>query len=165
MHNFGNHFFLINRLLSNEEWFLASFYIPSKLTNLTPDIADRIYAAYRSDLAIRMSLMMRLLDGKPVGVSKMKSQVDFSTSLNVTDPDLYPSIYRIICILLTMPVSSATSERSFSAMQCVKSYLRSTMGDERLSNLSLLHVHRHLNVDVDTAINDFISRKSRRLDF
>jgi hypothetical protein len=68
-------------LLSNEEWFLASFYIPSKLTNLTPDIADRIYAAYRSDLAIRMSLMMRLLDGKPVGVSKMKSQVDFSTSL------------------------------------------------------------------------------------
>jgi hypothetical protein len=50
-------------------------------------------------------------------------------------------------------------------MQCMKSYLRSTMGDERLSNLSLLHVHWHLNVDVDTAINDFISSKSRRLDF
>jgi hypothetical protein len=49
IHNFGNHFFLTNRLLSNEEWFLASFYIPSKLANLAPDIADRIYAAYRSE--------------------------------------------------------------------------------------------------------------------
>ena len=92
----------------------------------------------------------------------MKSQVDFSTSLM---SQTLTFTHRIIWILLTMPVSSATSERSFGAMQRVKSYLRSPMGDERLSNVFLLHVHRHLNVDVDTAIKDFISRKSRRLNF
>ena len=46
--------------------------------------------------------------------------------------ELYPAIYSIISIFLTMPVSSATSERSFSAMRYIKVYIRSTMGDERL---------------------------------
>jgi len=47
----------------------------------------------------------------------------------------YPAIYNIISILLTMPVSSSTSQRFFSAVRRLKSYLRSTMGDERRSNL------------------------------
>ena len=40
-------------------------------------------------------------------------------TLHATNRDLYPAIYSIICILLTMPVSSATSERSFSAIRRV----------------------------------------------
>ena len=51
-------------------------------------------------------------------------------TLHATNRDLYPAIYIIICILLTLPVSSATSERSFSAIRRVKSYLWSTIGDE-----------------------------------
>ena len=61
-------------------------------------------------------------------------------TLHATHRDLFPAIYRIICIFLTMPVLSATSERSFSAMRRVKSYLRSTIGDERLFNVSLMHI-------------------------
>jgi len=39
-------------------------------------------------------------------------------TLHATNRDLYPAfINSIISILLTMPVSSATSERSFSAMR------------------------------------------------
>jgi hypothetical protein len=54
-----------------------------------------------------------------------------------------------------MSVSSATSERSFSAMRRVKSYLRSTIGDELLSNLSLMHIHRH--VQVKHGVNGYFS--------
>ena len=46
-------------------------------------------------------------------------------------------------------MSSASSERSFSAMLRVKICLRATMGDERLSNLSLLHNHRTRNLSVE----------------
>jgi N-glycosylase/DNA lyase len=49
----------------------------------------------------------------------------------------------------------ATSERSFSSMRRVKSYLRSTMGNERLSNLSLMHIHRHAQVDLNMIIDNF----------
>ena len=51
--------------------------------------------------------------------------------LNVTNQDLYPNIYAIFTVLITMPVSSASTERSFSAMRSVKNCLRATMGDER----------------------------------
>jgi hypothetical protein len=41
-------------------------------------------------------------------------------TLNVTNQDLYPNIYAIFTVLITMPVSSAFNERSFSAVHCVK---------------------------------------------
>ena len=55
----------------------ASFYIPSKLANLSPDIADRIYAAYCSDLGdknefddeiARWKICWSLEDEKPGGL-------------------------------------------------------------------------------------------------
>ena len=80
-------------------------------------------------------------------------------TLNVTNQDLHPNIYAIFILLITMPVSSASSERSFSAIRCVKNSLRATMGDERLSNLSLLHIHRTRNLSVEDVINKFAARK------
>jgi hypothetical protein len=58
-------------------------------------------------------------------------------TLNVTNQDLYPNIFAIFTVLITMPVSSASSERSFSAMRRVKNCLRATMGDQRLSKKCL----------------------------
>ena len=85
-------------------------------------------------------------------------------TLNVTNQDLYPNIYAIFT-LITMPVSLASSERSFSAMRHIKNCLIATMGDERLSNLSLLHIHRTRNISVEDVINKFAVRKNRRLDY
>jgi hypothetical protein len=76
-------------------------------------------------------------------------------TLHATNRDLYPDIFSIISILLAMLVYSGTSERSFSAMRRVKSYLGSTIGDGRLPNLSLMHIHRHVQVDLDMIIDDF----------
>ena len=44
-------------------------------------------------------------------------------ALHATNRDLYPAIYIIISILLAMPVSSTTSERSCNAMGRMKSIL------------------------------------------
>jgi hypothetical protein len=84
-------------------------------------------------------------------------------TLNVTNQDRYPNIYAIFTVLKTKPVSSASNERSFSAMRRVKNCLRATMGDERLSNLSLLNIHRKRNLSVEDVINNFAVRKNRRL--
>jgi hypothetical protein len=40
-------------------------------------------------------------------------------TLNVTNQDLYPNIYALFTVLITMPVSSVSSERSFSVMRRV----------------------------------------------
>jgi hypothetical protein len=44
-------------------------------------------------------------------------------TLNVTNQNLYPNIYAILTVLITMPVSSVSSERSLSAMLRVKTVL------------------------------------------
>ena len=156
---------ITKRLINNEEHFLASHFLPSKLASLTPEVAGRIFDTYHSDVGERQDFDDEIARWK-VRWNRENNKPDrLLDLLNLTNADLYPSVYKIIWILLTMPVSSATSERSFSAMRRVKSYLRSTMGDERLSNLSLLHIHRHMNVDIDATIVDFVGRKSRRLDF
>jgi len=48
-------------------------------------------------------------------------------------------------------------------MRRVKSYLRLTMVDERLSNL-ITYKHRHVQVDLSMIMDDFLSRRNR-LDF
>ena len=44
--------------------------------------------------------------------------------------------------LLVMPATNSISERSFSAMNRVKTYLRSTTTDDRMSHLMVLHVQQ-----------------------
>jgi len=63
---------------------------------------------------------MKLSVGESGGLLYMISQRVLDTLLG-TNRDLYPAIYSIISIFLTMLMAMATSERSFSAMRRVKS--------------------------------------------
>lgn len=47
--------------------------------------------------------------------------------------DLYPNLYKLIQAAMVIPISTAGCERSFSAMRRIKTWLRSTMGDEKIS--------------------------------
>jgi hypothetical protein len=64
-----------------------------------------------------------------VDVQKPKTLLE---TLNATNQDLYLNIYAIFTVFIIMPVSSASSERKFSAMRRVRKCLRATMGDEIL---------------------------------
>ena len=57
----------------------------------------------------------------------------------------FPDLMACFQLALIIPVSSATAERSFSTMRRLKSHLRSSMGDNRLSNLALIAVERELS--------------------
>ena len=70
-------------------------------------------------------------------------------------PDLYPNTFMALSVLNSMPVSTASTERSFSMMRRVKSYLRSTMSIERLSGIAMLHAHKDMRVDTEAVVNDF----------
>ena len=80
-------------------------------------------------------------------------------TLDALNPVLYPSVDTILCIMLTMPVTSATTERSFSVLRRLKTYVRSTMNNDRLSSLALMHIHRDFSVDLDKVMGSQISEK------
>jgi hypothetical protein len=70
-------------------------------------------------------------------------------------------------ILLTIPATVASAERSFSKLKLIKSYLRSTMSQERLNGLAILSIEKKMleNLEYKNLISNFASQKVRRLIF
>ena len=81
-----------------------------------------------------------------------------------TELGTFPAVSTPLKIVATLPVTTATSERSFSALKYIKNYLRSTMSDDRLNGLALLFVHRDIPLNHDAVIDEF-SKNNRRLQF
>ncbi|XP_073041708.1 uncharacterized protein [Primulina eburnea] len=81
--------------------------------------------------------------------------------------DIYDLGFRVIVLVLTLPVSTATTERSFSAMNIVKTRLRSKMEDAFLSDALMIFIEREIakNICIDTIIEDFENFKERRILF
>ena len=57
----------------------------------------------------------------------------------------FPILHECLRIALTIGTSTATVERSFSSLRRIKTYLRSTMAQQRLDSLALLYIERDLS--------------------
>ena len=78
----------------------------------------------------------------------------------------YPKLNILFEIYLAIAVSTITAERTFSALKRIKSWMRSTMGEERLSNLAILNIYRErAAIDIDTAIKVFANLNNRRCQY
>ena len=64
--------------------------------------------------------------------------------LSASERELMKEEVLLMKLNLVLPAINATSERAFSAMRRVKSYLRSTMTQGRLDHLMILHGHKEL---------------------
>ena len=76
----------------------------------------------------------------------------------------YPNVSIAYRILLTIPVTVASAERSFSKLKLLKNYLRSSMSQERLNGLAILFIEKNIleSIDFETVIHDFASSKARK---
>ena len=55
---------------------------------------------------------------------------------------MLPEVSTLLQIYFTLPVTTATAERTFSVLRRLKTFLRSTMTQPRLNSAMLLHVHK-----------------------
>ena len=79
---------------------------------------------------------------------------------------MLPELAKAMKILAVIPATSCSAEHSFSSLKRLKTYLRNSMGQERLSNLALLHIEREfvnkvLKEDMDKMIDTFGQRSGR----
>ena len=54
--------------------------------------------------------------------------------------DMLPEFAKAMVILAVIPATSCSAQRSFSALRRLKSYLRNTIGQERVNSIALINV-------------------------
>ncbi len=118
-----------------------------------------------SELTTLRELFQSTSEGTTPSVNSIKSSL---LSLTSAQRVLIPEVSKLFKLLLVLPATNATSERSFSALRRVKSYLRSTMSQSRLNHLMVLHYHQDMADKLDLKVigNEYISKnESRRNNF
>ena len=76
----------------------------------------------------------------------------------------FSELNKLLPLYLTVPVTSATSEREFSALRRLLTYLCSSMTEQRLNNCSLLHVHKDLvdDLPIEKIAAEFAAANNQR---
>ena len=79
---------------------------------------------------------------------------------------MVPEFMKVVSVLAIIPATLCSAERSFSGFRRLKSYLRSTMGQARVSCLALINIEREyttrvIEEDMDKIIDIFGKRKGR----
>lgn len=77
------------------------------------------------------------------------------------DKMIYPNIYNLLKIFAMLPGTTCFSERSFSTLRLLKTYLRSTMTPSRLNGLDLLYVHKEINITTTEVIQEVCKTKRK----
>jgi hypothetical protein len=77
----------------------------------------------------------------------------------------YKLVYRLIELILILPVATASVERIFSAMSIIKTDLRSKMGDEWLNDLMICYCEKEIFrlIDIEKIKKRFQEMKPRRM--
>ena len=83
--------------------------------------------------------------------------------LQQCDATYFPNMKFLLTVLATVPVSTASVERSFSTLKRVKTFLRNAMTDERLSEMAMLSVHNQIQVDPQNVLDIMATSKTRRI--
>ena len=81
--------------------------------------------------------------------------------------ELCPNLWIALRIACTLPVTVASAERSFSKLKLIKTYLRSSMGQDRLTGLALISINHEMGkqLSYEDIIDDFARKKARKQTF
>ncbi|XP_035986697.1 zinc finger MYM-type protein 1-like isoform X1 [Fundulus heteroclitus] len=160
----------INRRFSRTNWDIMSSIQalnPKKdafLNKATLYSAARLYDSNIDDLGHELDHFSRVLERKiQTGMPRPSSTVEL---IQFIEPykEVFFELYRLCKIAVAIPVSTASCERSFSTLRRVKTYLRSTMNDDRLSNLGVLSIEwrRAKALNLDSFVDRFARNHQNR---
>ena len=86
-----------------------------------------------------------------------------SESLALVDQIAFPNISVTLKVIGVIPVTSCECERSISALRRLKTWLRSTMEEDRLNGLALMHINNDIKLDIEKVVDVFARENKTRM--
>lgn len=137
------------------------------------DMCEMVKKYYPADFpqdvyALQQQLNHFVVDAsKDEELKKISTLVDLCRCLVETGRHtIYNLIDRLLRLLITLPVSTASAERAFSSMKIIKTRLRNKMEDDYLANNLLVNIEGGIleTYTHEDVIADFRSKKDRKAD-
>ena len=148
------------KIKMSKSWGQYNAVIPT-LHFLDVDFLTPLIEAYnlsKDSLSAECLIAKRTLSGKDVcSISDVLKEI---IPLTIA----FPTVTKVLQIALTIVVTTAECERSFSCLKCTKSYLRSSMSEQRLIDLAVLSIEQKLSKDLslDEVVNKFAGEDNNR---
>ena len=120
------------------------------------------YKANMDDVNLELRQLKRMIERKQRNGTMPTFEGDklmaFTRFIAQYDEAFY-ELHRLAVIACTIPVTSVQSERSFSCLKLIKTHLRTTMLDDRLSDVAVLSMHsaRARSLDLDKVVDKFVA--------
>ena len=131
---------------------------------------DYVCDVYKGDLSktqlqAQLPLLQPLCDTEGINEITIHDVVRILGGLSSAERVAFSSVWTVMKLLLVMPATNASSECSFSALRRIKTYLRTTMTQQRLNNLMMLHVNKEKTdaLDLLQVGRDFVTGREGRL--
>ena len=144
---------------SSRNMYLGYYLIRKYLPQLDDEKLKAIRESYQADLPQFHSFEQELLRWRNMTRKfDVNDKYPLQTALKIADKEFSPNIHAILSSILTLPVGSVCCERSFSSLRRLKTWERSTMGQECLCGLALLHIHKD-KVDSTEGFNERVLKR------
>ena len=93
------------------------------------------------------------------GVSELAKKL-----VNTGKHETYPLVYLLVKLVLTIPVTTTTIERSFSTMKYIKNELCNRMRDQWMNDCLIVYIEREVacSTDNETIIQQFQNMKTHK---
>ncbi|CAF3612443.1 unnamed protein product [Rotaria socialis] len=133
------------------------------VSSLSPESSTFLELTELKALCLMLQCDTSLLKNE---IQVFKPMLNQSKSKNITDlffetlpfQQAFPNILRLVICSMMIPLSSTTTERTFSKMKLIKTIARNSVSDSRLSDLSLLAIERDIVVDYENIIDAFAAQ-------
>lgn len=152
-----------------------NFLNPKKLVTLSNEElfknSNNLINHYKEDISKEFSLqMVNLVSVLKNEISELKTIKELAELIIIKYNSVgscFSDVVNVLLLYLTIPVTTSTSERSFSKLKIIKNYLRTTMTEERLCGLAILSIEADeaSKLEVKEIIRSFADAKARRKEF
>lgn len=134
-------------------------------------MAENIRKIYEGDISDRLPYQLlafqKCFSDELKNIKSVKNLLKFIMVDNYSSSSSFTEIITLCFLYLTIPVTVASAERSFSKLKLIRTYLRNSMSQNRLSSLAMLSIENTVarSIDLQGIITRFAAAKSRKVAF